>query len=480
MIKKIRKTGQKLSVLLFVSGSLTKQNRIYTNETIQKKKDLFISQLFSVYDNHEETTSRDIQEGRGLSLKLFMEETGSGVPEEIIVKSIDGFETVVFEPQVPRYYFPGLLNGMKEGSERAEAMLAFYKNGQKVRFYPHPTVMFGQQSINEQNKDYFAKGVCSLIFGNADRAFCIRGTALDGGRFFTVDQLFSMNAPGMYETELLEIEDECGTVRIVPAFPCPPNFWNRELRMKDPNASFYVRDKDGLHRICLESLYFFLSDEQWKTVGAWDGKGIWENVREIQAGEKQPVSQKKENRLPCTDPDNSDFFIRIRDQNREKIYYYSEKELMNRFQDFLTEETYEYFNHNLDGGKGGIRRVTGQGFLLAQLVCSLPQITGPDMLEEGCVSCRIFTEDSYKERHAFDASELTSYLFMLSFVCDQRSKTGKERGDTSSWEDADLNFEHPKGTTPWRVYCKKEGANPAVYKNVCGMEITVRQERIQK
>lgn len=481
MIKKIRKTGKKLPVILFASGSLAKQNRIYTEGDIQKMKDLFSSEIFSVYDNHEEKTSKDIQEGRGIPLKVFMEETGAKEPEEIIVKSIDGFETVVFEPEVPRYYFPGLLNEKKEGSRRTEAMLAFYKNGQKVKFFPHPTIMFGQQSVNEQNKDYFAKGVCSVIFGSADRAFCIRGTALYSGRFFTIDQLFTINSShtsDMYEIEILEAEDEFGIVRMLPAFRCPKDFCNRELRMKDPNASFYIRDKRGMHKICLDSLYFFLGDETLKTVGIWDGINIWENIREIQAGDRMVRREKTANRIPCTNPDNSDFFIRVKEQNGENIYYYSEKELTERFQDFMTTETYEYFNHNLAGGKGGIRRVTGQGFLLSQLVSALPQISGPDMLEDGWVSFRIFTSDSYKERIAFDGSELTSHLFMLSFCSDQRSKTGREQGDTSNWEDEELNFKRPGGMTPWRVYCKKEGANPAVYKNVCGMEITVRQERI--
>lgn len=476
MIRKIRKTGKKIPVILFVSGSLTRRNRIYTDEDIREMKGLFRSERFSVYDNHEEKTSKDIQEGRGIPLKVFMAEAGVGDLEEMIVKSVDGFETVVFEPESPRYYFPGLPDGKKEGSEHTDAMLAFYKNNQKVRFYPHPTVMFGQQGINEQNKDYFAKGVCSVTFGSADRAFCVRGTALDAARFFTLDQLFALHEPGTYEMELLEAEDESGIIQMLPAFPCPDDFCIRELRIRDPQAPFYVRNQDGLHRIRFDSLYFFMNDEKLKTVGIWDGTHIWENIREIQAGDRPVYTQKKINRIPFTDADHSDFFIRVRRQMEEKTYYYSEKELSDQFGDLMTEETYEYFNHNLAGGRGGMRRVTGQGFLLSDLVCGLPQIRGQEMLEEGLVSFRIFTSDGYKDRVSSDAGELASHLFMLSFSCDQRSDTGREQGDTSGWNDEKLNFTHPEGMTPWRIYCRKEGANPAVYKNVCGMEITIGQE----
>lgn len=49
-----------------------------------------------------------------------------------------------------------------------------------------------------------------------------------------------------------------------------------------------------------------------------------------------------------------------------------------------------------------------------------------------------------------------------------------ERGDTSAWEDGELRFAKIEGRTPYRVYCKKTSANPAVYKNACGIEVQIR------
>ena len=48
-----------------------------------------------------------------------------------------------------------------------------------------------------------------------------------------------------------------------------------------------------------------------------------------------------------------------------------------------------------------------------------------------------------------------------------------EKGDTSSWADKDLHFAPIKGTTPFRIYCGKESANPSVYKNAAGMVVTI-------
>ena len=84
---------------------------------------------------------------------------------------------------------------------------------------------------------------------------------------------------------------------------------------------------------------------------------------------------------------------------------------------------------------------------------------------------QIFTNDNYKEKIVLSADELSAYRFILAYEQDQRTQTGVEPGDTSLWEDAERRFVPIRGTTPFRVYCGKESANPSVYKNVAGMQV---------
>ena len=103
----------------------------------------------------------------------------------------------------------------------------------------------------------------------------------------------------------------------------------------------------------------------------------------------------------------------------------------------------------------------------------LPEIPQREELENGSVKFQIFTNDNYKEKIVLEANELSAYRFLLAYEQDQRSQDGLEKGDTSSWADEDLHFVPIKGTTPFRVYCGKESANPSVYKNAAGMVVTI-------
>lgn len=103
----------------------------------------------------------------------------------------------------------------------------------------------------------------------------------------------------------------------------------------------------------------------------------------------------------------------------------------------------------------------------------LPEIPQREELENGSVKFQIFTNDNYKEKIVLEANELSAYRFLLAYEQDQRSQDGLEKGDTSSWADEDLHFAPIKGTTPFRVYCGKESANPSVYKNAAGMVVTI-------
>ena len=103
----------------------------------------------------------------------------------------------------------------------------------------------------------------------------------------------------------------------------------------------------------------------------------------------------------------------------------------------------------------------------------LPEIPQREDLENGSVRFQIFTNDNYKEKIALEANELSAYRFLLTYEQDQRSQDGMEKGDTSSWADKDLHFAPIKGTTPFRIYCGKESANPSVYKNAAGLVVTI-------
>ena len=101
----------------------------------------------------------------------------------------------------------------------------------------------------------------------------------------------------------------------------------------------------------------------------------------------------------------------------------------------------------------------------------LPQIPDREEIENGSVLFQIFSNDNYKEKIVLSADELSAYRFILAYEQDQRTQTGAEPGDTSLWEDAERRFVPIRGTTPFRVYCGKESANPSVYKNVAGMQV---------
>ena len=152
---------------------------------------------------------------------------------------------------------------------------------------------------------------------------------------------------------------------------------------------------------------------------------------------------------------------------------YSLRELLHDFGDLESCETYEYYNHNVNHGQGGQRRVTAKGWSLLTLLELLPEIPQREELENGSVKFQIFTNDNYKEKIVLEANELSAYRFLLAYEQDQRSQDGLEKGDTSSWADEDLHFAPIKGTTPFRVYCGKESANPSVYKNAAGMVVTI-------
>ncbi|MCU6761839.1 Uncharacterised protein [uncultured Roseburia sp.] len=473
MITNVCKTGRKLPIALFITGSLTKKNRIYSHEEFESLQNME-KKMFSVYDNHEESESRKLEEGCGIPLQRFLDDTGAGSIDEISIRSIDGFESVVPEMRSRRYFFPGLSEGKEEGKEERSPLISFYKNGQPVKFYPHPTMMFGQQGLNEQNKDYFAKGMRSAVIGGRDRIFWVKGDALACNRYFSADQLFGLVQDDIYEAELLEITDEHGEKRTVPAVKVPERFWTEEIQILDSEAPLRLQGTDGLKEFDRDNLYIFLGDEALKCAGAWDGNVCVEMLEGILAGEQKAAGKSSRLLMGETPKEQSDFFIRVYQPDGESaVYYYSLNELMERFDSLITEDAFEYYNHNMDGGKGGIRKVTGRGWPVVKLLLGLPEISGLEMIEDGSITYRIFTKDTYKEKTAADGDELTAYAFMLAWEQDQRTMTGMEKGDTSKWNDKELHFENINGNTPYRIYCKKTSANPAVYKNACGIEIQI-------
>ena len=145
-----------------------------------------ISAAFSVYDNHEDAESRILRKGGGFPLQNYLDAACVTDTEEIRLKSVDGFESIVTELKSNRYYFPKLREGMSEGREPREAFISFYKNGIPVKYYPHPTIMFGQQGLDDKNKDYFSKGIRMLVAGSQEQGFWVRGTGLRCNRYFSL------------------------------------------------------------------------------------------------------------------------------------------------------------------------------------------------------------------------------------------------------------------------------------------------------
>ena len=153
---------------LFISGSTAGRNVLYTCEELEQQEKNE-SCRFSVYDNHEDAESKDIEEGRGFPLQRYLDAACVTDTEEIRLKSVDGFESIVTELKSKRYYFPKLMEGVSEGMEPREAFISFYKDGIPVKYYPHPTIMFGQQGLDDKNKDYFSKGIRMLVAGSRNR-----------------------------------------------------------------------------------------------------------------------------------------------------------------------------------------------------------------------------------------------------------------------------------------------------------------------
>ncbi len=475
MGKHVCRTGQRLEIALFVSGSLTKKNKIYTKEQFASldKSDLK-SWKFSVYDNHEDRESRRLEMGTGIPLWSVFEACEADLRDEITIRSIDGFESVVSELASRRYYFPGLEEECEAEKEERSPLLSFYKNQKPVKFFPHPTMMFGQQGLHDQNKDYFAKGMRSMIIGGRDRSFWVKGDGLACNRYFSLDQLFGLAGEEQYEGEWFEITGADGEMMRVPGVKIPPRFWQEELQILDPRAPIRLIASGEPHVFDRENLYVLLPDPACKRTSAWDGHTYWEDFSGILVGDFKVSETKPEIRTGQTPEMERDFYIRIWTADGTVTEYgYCLGELEARFADWKKQEIIEYFNHNMDQGKGGIRKVTARGWLLTDLLLGLPQISDLEMIEEGSLTFRVITADSYKERVAADGDELTAFSYLLACEHDQRTKTGMEAGDTSTWEAPELHFEKVRGNTPYRIYCNKSSASPAVYKNVCGLEIQI-------
>ena len=100
---------------LFISGSAAGRNVLYTCEELKRREKNKCCR-FSVYDNHEDAESKDIEEGRGFPLQNYLDAACVTDTEEIRLKSVDGFESIVTELKSNRYYFPKLREGTVRGT----------------------------------------------------------------------------------------------------------------------------------------------------------------------------------------------------------------------------------------------------------------------------------------------------------------------------------------------------------------------------
>ncbi len=428
-IKSIAIMSEEEQVGLFLSGSVAERNVLYTCADLEQQEKTQY-QRFSVYDNHEDAESRDIEEGFGFPLQRYLDAAGVAAVNEIRLGSVDGFESVVTELQSKRYFFPGLLERSAEGKEPREAFISFQKNSIPVKYYPHPTIMFGQQGIDDKNKDYFAKGIRMLVAGSAEQGFWVRGTGLRCNRYFSLSRFFewdSKHAGTMHWAEL-QMEDE--SIRRVPAISLSREFWSEQAECA-PEAmdQLIAVDANGqeISRITGD-IWLFLADEALKQIGYFDGQ-ICTEFSGVIAGELREQKVEKQIHVPGTRADESEFYIQIvKQEQTAACYYYSLQELLNAFGDLESCETYEYYNHNMNHGQGGQRRVTAKGWSLLTLLELLPEIPQREDLENGSVRFQIFTNDNYKEKIALEANELSAYRFLLTYEQDQRSQDGMEKG----------------------------------------------------
>ncbi len=471
-IKRLQVLGGDVSVGLFISGSAAVKNILFTNEDLEALPKTE-KHLFSVYDDHEQKESRHIEEGTGIALSVLLKQVNAADADEVKIRSVDGFEAVVSELHSRRYYFPGLIRGEDAERELREPLISFYKNGRKAKYYPHPTIMFGQQGLEDKNKDSFAKGARYLLAGSRERAFWVKGDRLSGNRYFGLDQIFALHEDGEDAIDRVEITSSDGTC-IVPAVRLGLHFWQDELGLNVLSGSDLSAVSGSGAELTVDPKaenYVFFTGEDLKTVGFYGQGRIVEDFAGFRAGEIRVAEGPTEIRVP-SQKSSGDFYVRvIQDEQETACYFYSFEELMRDYPDLLKQEDYCYYNHNMNRGKGGMRRVTGRGWRITDLLSLLPEIPNPEFIESGALQFQIFTKDTFKEKMAADGHELSEYRFLLTFEQDQRTQTGMEKGDTSTWDEEELHFAPIHGNTPFRIYCGKNSANPAVYKNAEGMSL---------
>ena len=100
---------------LFISGSAAGRNVLYTCEELERQEKNKCCR-FSVYDNHEDAESKDIEEGRGFPLQNYLDAACVTDTEEIRLKSVDGFESIVTETEVKQVLFPETERGDVRGT----------------------------------------------------------------------------------------------------------------------------------------------------------------------------------------------------------------------------------------------------------------------------------------------------------------------------------------------------------------------------
>lgn len=192
--------SEPIEIGLIVTGSCVKEDFIITSKEMlqiaEGKSDKFRlreSVLFSAYDNHGEKTSKSIREGKGIELNSILKEAIIENPEEIKFKSIDNFETTITEyTSEKHYYFPKIMEGNSEIYEEVSALLAFYSDKSKVKYFPYPNLMIGQKGMEDKNKDFFAKGIKAIIIGNRQNILSVQGKAVKRKFNFTLLNLLEL------------------------------------------------------------------------------------------------------------------------------------------------------------------------------------------------------------------------------------------------------------------------------------------------
>ncbi len=512
----IKKTPVEIG--LIVTGSDVEKNIIITKAEMQAigrgentEFPLTETRTFSTYDKHGDNSSKSIRKGKGIDINLLLEKAGAKDADEIKFKSIDNFETTITEYTSEKHYFyPNIHEGNAEGYEEVSAIIAFYSDESIVKFFPHPNLMLGQKGLEDKNKDFFAKGIKAITIGNKKNIFYVNGCGVNRKRNFTLLQLLEMfnskqdsTDKAIYPLKMQEAiitynNPEAGgkstvfvrgiSLEIILNYmgikendTTTENFkvaFNSDNSMGNSKADISVKDLFNP-----KSNFFLSFDEEDGGLNLYGNLFELKDVKGISIGEVvKPTIVNDIGKKPNIYSNDSEFFIYVKDSKGSgNFYYYTVDELIEKYGESNKPilQEFSFYNHNMDNGKGGNRKVTAKGFYFKKLLEDISELGGVDSILNETMTMQVCSMDGYRASNQLDMSEVYDYNYFLSYEIDQRTETGLEPNDSSKWKDNTYKFIPAEDETRFRMYCNKGSANPSIYTKIIGVAISTVGEKVE-